>query len=52
MAGEWIKIERSTMDKPEILRVARILGIDKDAVLGKLIRLWAWFDAVSVKRLS
>jgi hypothetical protein len=48
MAGEWIKIERSTMDKPEILRVARILGIDKDAVLGKLIRLWAWFDVVSV----
>lgn len=48
MAGEWIKVELSTADKPEILRMARLLSIDKDAVFGKLIRLWAWFDKNSV----
>lgn len=45
---EWIKLESTTPDKPEVLKVARILGIDRDAVLGKLIRLWRWFDANSI----
>lgn len=48
MAGEWIKFELATADKPEVLRMARILGIDKDSVVGKLVRLWAWFDKNSV----
>lgn len=48
MSGEWIKLELSTLDKPEILRMARILSIDKDAVLGKVSRIWAWFDKNSV----
>lgn len=48
MAGEWIKIEAATADKPEVLRMARILKIDRDAVFGKLTRLWAWFDSNSV----
>jgi hypothetical protein len=48
MAGEWIKMELSTADKPEVMRMARILGVDRDLVLGKLIRLWAWFDRNSV----
>lgn len=48
MAVEWIKIEVSTADKPEILKISRILGLEKDAVFGKLIRLWAWFNRNSV----
>lgn len=48
MAGEWIKLELSTSDKPEVLKIARLTSLDKDAVLGKLIRLWAWFDRNSV----
>ena len=48
MAGDWIKVELCTPDKPEVLRIARILGIDKDAVFGKLIRFWAWADKNSV----
>lgn len=48
MAGEWIKVEASTADKPEVLRMARLLKIDRDAVFGKLTRLWAWFDTNSV----
>lgn len=48
MAGEWIKVEATTPDKPEIMRVARELGMEWDAVFGKLVRLWAWFDKNSV----
>ena len=41
----WIKIEDCTPDKPEVIQLANILGIDQDAVLGKLIRVWLWADA-------
>jgi hypothetical protein len=44
MAGDWIKIEVTTPDKPEVHQIAEQLGIDPDAVLGKLIRVWAWAD--------
>ncbi len=48
MAGEWIKIEVGTPDKPEVIRIARILKQDRDLVFGKLCRLWSWFDRNSV----
>lgn len=44
MAGDWIKVQKDTPDKPEVLAIAARLGIDPDAVTGKLIRIWAWFD--------
>ena len=42
MAGDWIKIEENTPDKPEVQKMASILKIDPDAVTGKLIRVWVW----------
>lgn len=48
MAGEWIKVEAETADKPELMRLARLLNLDRDTVLGKLVRLWSWFDRNSV----
>lgn len=48
MADFWIKIEKGTPDKPEILELASALGIpDPDTVTGKMIRVWAWFDSNS-----
>ena len=44
MAGDWIKFETATSDKPEIWEIATSLEIDPDAVVGKLLRVWAWFD--------
>ena len=44
MAGDWIKIEHALPDKPEVMQMASILDIDADAVVGKLIRVWLWFD--------
>jgi hypothetical protein len=44
MAGDWIKFELSTPDKPEVWAIAAALNIDPDAVVGKLLRVWGWFD--------
>lgn len=44
MAGEWLKFEKSTPDKPEVFAIAAITGLDPDAVVGKLLRVWSWFD--------
>lgn len=48
MAGDWIKVEHTTPDKPEVVKLADMLGIDQDAVVGKLLRLWIWADQQSV----
>lgn len=48
MAGDWIKVEHATPDKPEVVRMAALLGIDQDAVVGKLLRLWIWADQQTV----
>ncbi len=48
MAGDWIKLEHVTPDKPEIVKMADILGIDQDSVVGKLVRIWIWADQNSV----
>ena len=44
MAGDWIKVEHATPDKPEVLRMARELCIDRDGVFGKVMLVWMWFD--------
>jgi len=44
MAGDWIKFESATPDKPEVWAIAASLSIDPDAVVGKLLRVWGWFD--------
>ena len=44
MAGDWIKFEIATPDKPEVWQIAETLSIEPDAVVGKLMRVWSWFD--------
>lgn len=44
MAGDWIKLEHATPQKPEVFRIADALQIDADAVVGKLARIWIWAD--------
>jgi hypothetical protein len=48
MAGDWIKVQTCTPDKPEVHQIAETLGIDPDAVVGKLIRVWAWADMQTI----
>lgn len=44
----WIKFDATTPDKPEVFQIATRLGIDPDAVVGKLLRLWLWADVNTV----
>ena len=44
MAGDWIKIEHATIDKPEIYKIAEILNIDPHHALGSMISVWVWMD--------
>ena len=44
MAGDWIKFELTTLDNPEVCQIADLADIDPDAVVGKLMRVWGWFD--------
>jgi hypothetical protein len=48
MAGDWIKLQKDTPDKPEVLAIAARMNLDQDAVVGKLVRIWAWFDTHTV----
>jgi len=49
MAADWIKLEMTTPDKPEVVTLAAALRLDQDAVLGKLVRVWIWADQNSVR---
>lgn len=48
MARDWIQVDVSLPEKPEVLRIARTLGLDRDVVVAKLIRLWIWANTNSV----
>lgn len=45
MAGDWIKMECCTPEKAEVLAITAKLGLDDvDLTVGKLFRMWRWFD--------
>lgn len=44
MSMNWLKIDKSTPDKPEVYQIAAIVDIDPELVFTKLVRMWAWFD--------
>lgn len=44
MALNWIKVEKATARKPEILKIASDLGIHSDHAFGLCIRFWCWCD--------
>jgi hypothetical protein len=44
MAGDWLKFEVDLPEKPEVWQIAGLLQIDPDAVVGKLMKVWRWFD--------
>lgn len=38
----WIELHDNLPDHPKVIDLAEALNLDKDAVVGKLIRLWVW----------
>ena len=47
MAGDWIKLEVATIDKPEVIEMSDLLETTPEEVFGMLFRVWAWFDSQS-----
>jgi hypothetical protein len=48
MAGDWLKVELTLPDKPEVHYIASVLKLDPDTVIGKLLRVWRWFNENTV----
>lgn len=49
MAGDWLKMEANTPEKSEVLAITACMGWDDaDLTVGKLFRLWRWFDQHTV----
>ena len=44
MAGDWIKMRHDLVDDPAVIRLGRLSTLERDAVIGKLFRLWSWAD--------
>jgi hypothetical protein len=44
MAGDWLKMRHDIGDDPATIRIAALCGLDEDAVVGKLHRIWSWAD--------
>lgn len=44
MAGDWIKMEKATVRKPEVRTIARLLGISRREAIGLLFEFWCWLD--------
>jgi hypothetical protein len=38
----WIRVEQSLQNHPKTLKLQTELKLDKDVVIGRLIRLWCW----------
>lgn len=47
MAGDWVKFEIDTFEKPEVIKMADDLGIPEEHVAGCLLKVWCWFDKQS-----
>jgi hypothetical protein len=44
MAGDWIKWTKGLPDKPEVVRMAGLLGLPRAEVVVRLLKFWEWCD--------
>jgi len=44
LSSPWIKVEKATARKPEVLKVAELLSIHPDQAFGLCVRFWFWCD--------
>ncbi len=47
MAGDWVKFDVDTFEKPEVIKMANDLGIPEEHVAGCLLKVWCWFNKQS-----
>jgi hypothetical protein len=51
MAGHWIKWEKGLTKKPEVMRIARALGISTYEAAASCMLVWEWADDVTTDGL-
>jgi hypothetical protein len=44
MSQRWMKIEVTLPNKTEVFEMSELLSIDSDCVVGKLVKVWGWFN--------
>jgi hypothetical protein len=44
VAGDWLKVEAVTPDKPEVFEIATQLNMSPTDAFGRLFLVWRWFD--------
>jgi hypothetical protein len=44
MAGDWIKVEHATLEKPEVALFAELLNVPVAHGIGLLVEFWVWLD--------
>lgn len=50
MAGNWLKFETDTPEKPEVFGITVSMGwTDPDLTVGKLMKVWRWFDSHTIE---
>jgi hypothetical protein len=47
VAGDWIKLEHATLDKPEVLELSELLSVSQGDALLYCLRFWVWVDEQS-----
>lgn len=48
MAGDWIKVEIGLAEKPEVFQLSRLLTLDRNQIIGLLVKFWSWADRSTV----
>jgi len=44
VAGEWFPVDVNLAEKPEVLELCELTGLDVEVVIFRLFRLWGWFQ--------
>ena len=47
MAGDWIKMRTDLSEDPAVVLISDKMSIDEFGVVGRLHRVWSWFDSQS-----
>lgn len=47
MAGDWLKVEKATPDKPEVRHIARLCNVSPGDAFAAWFRLWCYLDTVT-----
>jgi hypothetical protein len=48
VAGDWIKMRNDLRSDPAVFQLAKLTGLDRFAIVGRLAEFWGWVDKHAV----